>query len=225
MNFKRRKRRNTARWLMIAGVVVSGAAAAYAISRLLQAGLVARRRATRALEKAVMQALLSDEVARSEAIDIAAVGAGIIELAGVVGTKEAARHVVEIANQVPGVHAVVNRLEIQADEARLQHNRKRNEGTTTRWYGGSIGIGRRRQSSLTDPARRDDHASLLSRALQPNRDDALTDVEENEGTGVRIGVSRAGALKTNVAPHSPDAGSDRPGAPPAVAPHDRAQPQ
>jgi hypothetical protein len=77
-------------------------------------------------------------------------------------------------------------------------------------------MGRRRQSFTTDPARPDDHASRLERALQPNRDDTLTGVEEEEGTGIRIGVSRSGAFTTDVAASSPDSRSDEPGPPPSI---------
>lgn len=223
MRFKRRKRSETANLVLAAGVAITGAAAIYAVSRLLRVAPVARRLGMRGLEKTVIQALLNDAIATSQPIDIAAVGAGVIEVSGSVEAKSHVRHVIDLINAVPGVHAVLNRLDIRAIDGQLKQNRKRNEGQSPRWNGGSVGIGKRRQSATTDPARRDDHATMLSRSLQPNRDDVLTDVEETEDTGVRIGISRAGPLNTHVAPRSPDAATDAPGAPPSVAPHDMAQ--
>ena len=226
MRFVRRnKRSETAVWVLAAGVILTAAAAAFAISRILRTESLASRRNRRGLEKRVLQALLVDPATRSQAIDISTVGSGVVELSGVVETEQDAKHVLERVDAVPGVHAVVNRLEIRAVETKLARNRQRHTDGV-RWYGGTVGIGRRRQSFITDPPRRDDHAELLSRALQPNLDDTLTDVEESEGTGVRIGVSQAGgAFTTDVPPASPDHAIDEPGAPPAIAPHDKAQPQ
>jgi hypothetical protein len=224
MKFKREKRSSTAVWV-VAGVAVA-VGAAYAISRLLKSEPVSRRLDSRRLEKRVLQALLDHESTRDYAIEIAAVGTGVIELSGVVETEEEARQVVNLVDRIAGVHAVLNRLEIRTEESRLERNRNRaTTPHTTRWYGGTVGIGKRRQSFTTDPARPDDHAALQERALQPNRDDALTDVEEMEDNGVRIGLSRAGAFRTDVAPESPDIESDAPGMPPEIAPHDAAQRQ
>ena len=223
MKFGRKKRSETATWVLISGVVVTGALAAYAISRLWRSQPVTTRRERRALEKRIVKALLVDPTTQTLSIDVAGVGSGVIELSGNVETEQEARRVVERVNAVPGVHAVVNRIEIRALETKLSRNRQKQSGEGTRWYGGSVGIGKRRQSYMTDPPRRDDHADLLARALQPNRDDTLTDVEEAEGTGVRIGISNASAMTTDVAPSSPNSAADAPGRPPAIAPHERAQ--
>ncbi|MGQ0813571.1 MAG: BON domain-containing protein [Gemmatimonadota bacterium] len=222
MRLKRRKRPETATWAIVAGVALTGAAAAYALSRLVKSGPVQRRLDSRSLEKRVLQALLGDEITRSQGIDISAVGPGVIEVSGAVERADAARRVVDLIDAVPGVHAVLNRLEIPAVEERLQRNRKQRDGDGPRWYGGRVGIGKRRQSRETDPPQPDDSIAMRARSLQPNRDDVLTDVEEMEGTGVRIGVSRAGALTSDVAPRSPDPSSDEPGPPPAA---DRSEPR
>ena len=222
MRFKRKKRSETANWVLAAGVALSGAAAVYALTRLLKSAPVAGRLEKRSLENAVIQALLSDEISRNQGIDIAAVGSGVIEVSGNVNSQSDARHVVEIIDRVPGVHAVLNRLEIPSMESRLQQNRKRNEGMNPRWYGGSVGIGRRRQGMETEPLRRDDSITLKSRSLQPNRDDVLADVEESEGTGVRIGTTNSNNFDTHVQPRSPDRSEDIPGPPPAA---DRSEPR
>lgn len=217
MRFKRKKRSEKARWVLVAGVVLTGAAAAFAISRLLRSGPVSRLREVRGLEKSVIQALLDDPIARNQGIDIAAVGSGVVELSGMVETESDARHVIDLVDRVAGVHAVLNRLEIRAVESRLQRNRTKLSGAEgTRWYGGGVGMGRRRQGASTDPVQRDDHVALRTRALQPNRDDTLTDVEEAGGSGARIGVTNSSGFSTHVAPRSPDAASDLPGASPAA---------
>lgn len=222
MRFKRRKRSETSKWALAAGVALTGVAI-YGLTRLVRSTPVRDRLDLRALEKRVVQALLRDEATKSQGIDIAAVGAGVVEVSGAVATQQDARYIVELIDGVPGVHAVLNRLEIRSLESKLKTNRVKNEGETPRWYGGSVGIGKRRQSYATDPARRDDHAALLAKSLRPNRDDVLADVEEMEGTGVRIGLTNSTAVNTHVQPASPDPASDEPGAPPEVAPHEMAQ--
>jgi hypothetical protein len=223
MKFKRRKRRETAGWVLAAGVVLTGAAAAYAVSRLLRSGPVERRLDMRSLEKRVLQALLNDMHARTESIDIAAVGPGILELAGAVESSEIARHIVAVVDGVAGVHTVLNRLEIRTTEAQLKRNRSKTGGDATRWYGGSVGMGRRRQGIETDPTQRDDHAALKARSLVPNRDDVLQDVEDGDGRGSRIGIANSVGMHTHVAPHSPNPSDDEPGRPPSIAPHEMAQ--
>jgi hypothetical protein len=223
MRFKRRKRRETAGWALAAGVALTGVAAAYAVSRLLKSGPMVRRRDMVSLEKRVLQALLNDLKTSGESIDIAAVGIGVIELSGEVETQALARYIVSLVDGVSGVHSVVNRLQIRSVEAGLKRNRGKQANDATRWYGGSVGMGRRRQGIETDPTQRDDHAVLKARSLEPNRDDILMDVEELEGIGASIGVSNSVGMHTRVAQRSPEAEADAPGAPPEIAPHDRAQ--
>lgn len=223
MRFKRKKSRpDAAIWMMIAGVALTGVAA-YAVTKLLKSGPISRRLDLRSLEKRVIQGLLNDETARSQAIDIAAVGEGIVELSGEVETQEDARHVVSVVDGISGVHAVLNRLEIRSVESQLQRNRKKSEGSATRWYGGSVGMGRQRQGTSSDPDRLDDRAEMLTRSLQPNLDDTITEVEEIEHNGVRIGVSNKAAFSSHVAPHSPNPETDKPGPPSSVAPHEKAK--
>lgn len=222
MRFKRKKRSESANWVLVAGVAISGAAALYALSRILKSPPVAGRIEKRSLENAVIQALLKDEVARTQGIDIAAVGAGVIEVSGTIDSQSDARHVVSVIDGVPGVHAVLNRLEIPSIESRLQQNSKKNESMSPRWYGGGVGIGKRRQGMENEPLRRDDSIAIRSRALQPNREDVLADVEESEGTGVRIGMTNSNNFDTHVQPRSPNRAEDIPGPPPAA---DKSEPR
>lgn len=204
MRLKRRKRNQTALWVLGVGVGLAVAAGILATIQVSRRGRMALRREMRALEKRVIRALRGSRSARDQAIDVEAVGAGVIELSGSVDNEELAREVVELVDGVPGVHAVFNRMDVRSVEARLQSNRSRSSGREgTRWYGGSVGIGRRRQNPATDPPRRDDHADLKMKALQPNRDDVLSEVEEMEGNGVEIGISRAGPFTTDVPPGKP----------------------
>jgi hypothetical protein len=225
MRFQRTKKRpEAALWTIAAGVALTGLAA-YAVSRLLRSDGVTRLRDLRSLEKRVLQALLKDERARTQGIDIAGMSAGTVEVSGQVETQEDARHIVELIGGLPGVHSVLNRMEIRSVESQLQRNRQKSASAGSRWYGGSVGMGRPRQGTSSDPDRYDDRADMLTRALQPNLADTLTDVEETEDNGVRIGATNSTAFNTHVPPHSPDSDSDEPGPPPPVAPHHKAQRQ
>jgi hypothetical protein len=204
MRLKREKRNQTALWVLGVGAGVVVAAGILTAIRVNQQGRLALRREMRGLEKRVLRALRGSRSTREQAIDVEALGAGVIELSGYVDNEELAREVVELVDRVPGVHAVFNRMDIRSVEARLRDNRTRSSGREgTRWYGGSVGIGRRRQNPATDPARRDDHTDLKLKSLQPNREDVLSEVEEMEGTGVEIGMSRAGPFTTDVPPGKP----------------------
>src|SRR5688572_6043355 len=127
MRSKRRKRPETPKWALAAGFALTGAVAIYGISRLLRSSPVRDRLDLRSLEKRVVQALLRDDTAKSQAIDIGAVGTGVVEVSGTVATQQEARHIVDLIDGVPGVHAVLNRLEIRGLENRLKTNRTKNE--------------------------------------------------------------------------------------------------
>ena len=203
MRRKRQKRQAAVWWMVGAATGVLVAAGVLVALRAGRRGRVALQRDMRSLEKKVIRALREHRDAREQPIDVQALGAGVIELSGYVDTPQLAREVVALVDAVPGVHAVFNRLEIRSEEMRLEQNRRRGSGSGTRWYGGSVGIGRRRQNPATDPPRRDDAPDLKIKALSPNRDEVLSEVEEMEGTGVEIGISRPGPLKTDVPPGKP----------------------
>lgn len=204
MRLKRRKRNETALWILGVGAGVAVAAGIFAAIKISKQDRVALRRDMHGLEKRVIRGLRANRSTRDQSIDVEAVGAGVVELSGYVDNEELAHQVVELVDGIPGVHAVFNRMNVRSVEARLQQNRNRSSGREgTRWYGGSVGIGRRRQSPGTDPQRRDDHTDLKLKSLQPNRDDVLSEVEEMEGTGIEIGISRAGPFTTDVPPAKP----------------------
>jgi hypothetical protein len=151
-----------------------------------------------ALEEATVEALRDDERAGNRAIDIAALGDGIIELTGTVATDEEAKRAVEVAQRVDGVHTVVNRLTVGEVEQRLVQTRRRfHEGDAalneTHWYGIRVGMGRRRQGVSTDPDRRDDRVDRVTRVLEPSsRPSAESDTEP--GTATELTMEEAGRL-------------------------------
>lgn len=204
MRLKRRKRNDTALWILGIGAGVAITAGIIAMISRGRRGRMALRREMRTLEKRVIRALREQRSTRNQPIDVQALGAGVVELSGYVENEDVAREVITLVDGVPGVHSVFNRLDVRSVEMRLRKNRTRRSGRSgTRWYGGSVGIGRRRQSPATDPGRRDDHTDLKIKALQPNREDVLSEVEEMEGSGVEIGISRAGPFTTDVPPNKP----------------------
>jgi hypothetical protein len=134
------------------------------------------------LEEAAVEALRSDDLAGRRAIDVAAVGDGIVELSGVVEEQDEARRAVDIAQRVEGVHTVINRLSVGTVERQLIRTRRRYETgdpalTEPHWYGMRVGMGRRRQSAATDPDRSDDRVDTVTRVLEPS-----PDLEEPDGT-------------------------------------------
>ncbi|HEX6534288.1 MAG TPA: BON domain-containing protein [Gemmatimonadaceae bacterium] len=125
-----------------------------------------------ALEEDVLEAFQTDEVLRERAIDIGAVGDGVIELTGSVDSESESRRASAVARSVPGVESVVNRLavgddaDMDADEmdatneprgadeepGEIETNEPLEGG---RWEGNRIGTGRRRQGTSDE---RDRHA-------------------------------------------------------------------
>jgi hypothetical protein len=75
------------------------------------------RSAERALEARVLAAFVKDEVMRDRAVDIAAVGTGVIELSGWVHTPDESVRAAALARQTPGVSMVLNRVSIRTSAA------------------------------------------------------------------------------------------------------------
>ncbi|HTL96827.1 MAG TPA: BON domain-containing protein [Gemmatimonadaceae bacterium] len=86
-----------------------------------------------ALEDHVLEAFQADSTLRERAIDISAVGDGLIELSGWVDTDDESHHAAAVARRVEGVESVVNRLAIgQADAAEHTHDERRERGAMRR---------------------------------------------------------------------------------------------
>ncbi|HEU4642407.1 MAG TPA: BON domain-containing protein [Gemmatimonadaceae bacterium] len=122
-----------------------------------------------ALEERVLEAFQEDAVLRERAVDIGAIGAGVIELTGWVDSDDESQHATAVARGVPGVSSVVNRLSVGDEDAmdaaefeETDAGRPNEDELDTneplaggRWEGNRIGTGRRRQGTSDE---RDRHA-------------------------------------------------------------------
>jgi hypothetical protein len=173
-----RNRGSNAAWLLAAGILAGAAAVAfisYRNSRRKGQG----PRAFRPIENEVIRTLKGDMVLRERGIDVAMIAPGIVELTGAVESAAEGRHAVDVVQRVPGVRTVLNRLDLSGGRQQRLRRRLAGEsemGSGSRWYGMSVGMGRRRQGGRTDPDQRDDHAEMIDDALQPDAEEALADV-------------------------------------------------
>lgn len=181
---RRRKRKQQAKkWAVVAGAAAGITALAYVTYQVIR-----RRRAPfpelKRLERSVVDALREDDVLKRRGIEVAAIAPGLIELSGRVSSEEEVHHAAEVVQTVPGVHTVLNRLDVAELETRLRRGRRKLLATepSLRWYGGGVGIGRRRQGRQTDPTRRDDHVDMIEQQLTPDADEALEDIVQERAT-------------------------------------------
>ena len=171
-----RKNRNDESLLpVVAGTIVGLAGTAAAL-------WIARRRDRWAhpqlerspLERSVREALRTDERLGKRGVLVTEIGSGVVELAGMVDSADEMSAAVAAAQRCDGVGTVVNRLAVRTEEDRLAETRERFEAgdpalTETHWTGLQVGMGRRRQSPLTDPDQRDDRARIMDRELNAAR--------------------------------------------------------
>lgn len=135
------------------------------------------------LEERVLEAFRNDPIMSARAVDIGAVGEGIIELTGWVHAEEESDHAVTLTRGVPGVETVVNRLTARREEEVLSSNARRVAGgdpalTEARWEGQGVGTGRRRQGSSAEVDRHaDPHTELQDRWLEER--EAVRNAAEN----------------------------------------------
>ena len=113
------------------------------------------------LEDNVLEAFRNDPILSERAVDIGAIGEGIIELSGWVNIDDESSHAVTIARGVPGVETVVNRLVVGDEEDFFEENARRlAEGdpslTHAQWEGQKVGTGRRRQGNSAEFDRHSD---------------------------------------------------------------------
>ncbi len=145
------------------------------------------------LEERVLEAFRNDPILAECAIDIGAIGEGIIELAGMVDTEHDAAHAVTIARGVPDVETVVNRMLVGEEETLIADTARRlAEGdpslTEAHWEGQQVGIGRRRQGTSEEFDRHaDPKPKLEERWLSQNEAllNSAEDDSESPGTGNR----------------------------------------
>jgi len=113
------------------------------------------------LEERVLEAFRNDPTLSERAIDIGAIGDGIIELTGWVHEADEATHAVTITRGVPGVETVVNRLDIRLAGSEESMDEEIDDDPSAplpggRWEGQQVGTGRRRQGNSSEPDRHAD---------------------------------------------------------------------
>jgi hypothetical protein len=149
-----------------------------------------------ALEERVLEAFRNDPILAERAVDIGAIGDGIIELTGWVHEPDEATHAVTITRGVPGVETVVNRLDVRTGgESEEQMDIDDDPGAPLpggRWEGQQVGTGRRRQGNSSEADRHaDPKPELEDRWL--SKEQALREAAGDvEGTAER----RKSAKKT-----------------------------
>lgn len=142
------------------------------------------------LETRVLEAFRNDPILSERAIDIGSIGDGIIELAGWVESEDEAERAVTLARGVPDVDTVVNRISIGDEERRLREmSRRVEEGdpslTETQWEGGTVGTGRRRQGTSSEPDRHADPKVELEERWRSAEAETRNAAEDTEGVAER----------------------------------------
>lgn len=125
------------------------------------------------LEDLVLDAFLRDEILSERGVDVGAISPGIVELSGSVWTADEADRAVRLANSLPAVRTVVNRMDIEDEIRKGNQTRRRLEGEDVdgsealqHSMGRTGGMGSRRQGRETDPDRNDDSHHRELRALE-----------------------------------------------------------
>lgn len=112
------------------------------------------------LEERVLEAFRNDPILSERAVDIGAIGDGIIELTGWVHEPDEATHAVTITRGVPGVETVVNRLDVRLGESAGETDEIDDDPSAPlpggRWEGQQVGTGRRRQGNSSEADRHED---------------------------------------------------------------------
>jgi hypothetical protein len=139
------------------------------------------------LEERVLEAFRNDPILSECAIDIGAIGDGIIELAGMVDTERDAEHAVTVARGVPDVETVVNRMLVGTEESVIAETARRlAEGdpalTEAHWEGQQVGIGRRRQGTSDEFDRHADPKPKLEERWLRQNEALLNAAEEDAGS-------------------------------------------
>lgn len=114
-----------------------------------------------ALEERVLEAFRNDPILSERAVDIGAIGDGIIELTGWVHEPDESTHAVTITRGVPGVETVVNRLDVRLGNEESSDDDEIDDDPSAplpggRWEGQQVGTGRRRQGNSSEADRHAD---------------------------------------------------------------------
>jgi osmotically-inducible protein OsmY len=159
------------------------------------------------LEERVLEAFNNDPILAERAIDIGAMGTGVIELAGWVESDDEAEHAMTLARGVPGVETVVNRLLVDDEEHQLGENLRRfQEGDPalkeSGWEGQQVGTGKRRQGTSDEPDRHADPKPRLEDRWLSEREavrNAADEISEISAERRKKGSKAARAAKTDEA--------------------------
>ena len=143
-----------------------------------------------ALEERVLEAFRNDPILSERAVDIGAIGSGIIELTGWVQAEDETAHAVTVTRGVPGVVTVVNRLTVREEEERYDESGRRYESgderaTPGHWEGQGVGTGRPRQGTSADPGRHADPKPVLEDRWQREGHALRAAAEETENLAER----------------------------------------
>src|SRR5262245_57009510 len=161
-----------------------------------------------ALEERVLEAFRNDPLLSERAVDIGAIGDGIIELTGWVHEPDEATHAVTITRGVPGVETVVNRLDVRVAERARNEEIDDDPGAPIpggRWEGQQVGTGRRRQGNSSESDRHADPKPELEDRW-PSKDQAIREAAgDTEGTAERRRSAKRAARgdRTGGGPVSP----------------------
>ncbi len=163
------------------------------------------------LEDRVLEAFRNDPVLAERAVDIGAIGEGIIELTGWVHSENEAQHAVTVTRGVPGVDTVVNRLDLREEldaleDSRMRYERGDDELTEARWEGQQVGTGRRRQGNSAEFDRHaDPKPELEDRWLRESQalNNAAEDIDEVTAERRRTTTRAARGDRTGGAPVAP----------------------
>jgi len=161
-----------------------------------------------ALEERVLEAFRNDPTLSERAIDIGAIGDGIIELTGWVHQADEATHAVTITRGVPGVETVVNRLDVRT--ALREPDEEIDDDPNApipgaRWEGQQVGTGRRRQGNSSESDRHaDPKPELEDRWL--SKEAAIRDAAgDTEAVAERRRVAKRARRRSATASVSPAA--------------------
>ena len=161
------------------------------------------------LEERVLEAFRNDPVLSERAVDIGAIGEGIIELTGWVHGHEEITHAVTVARGVPDVATVVNRLTVreeeeELDEAARDYETENPEGRMSgHWEGQQVGTGRRRQGTSAEPDRHADPRPVLEERWLDTAEAIREAADDLEGIAERRTRATEPGDRTGGAPVAP----------------------
>jgi len=153
------------------------------------------------LEERVLEAFNNDPTLAERAIDIGAIGTGIIELAGWVENDDEAERAMTLAQGVPGVDTVVNRLLVDDEEEELSDTlRRASEGDPALadkgWEGQQVGTGKRRQGSSSEVDRHADPKPELEERWLSEREAVKNAAEELDDISAERRARKKGKAET-----------------------------